>query len=197
MRNGYGDVRRRVVFVAVAAIIFLSFVQNGSFAQSATITVFADEIGSSCTIVDDSERLFDLHVIAKVVGWTLYGLRFRLADSPGFTADYVSETIYAEAFSGDLPSGLFAGYSCVNGLLHVATVTYLGHGTSQPCSYLEILPYPQSETGSAEIMDCYFDVYPAASEGPLLVNATPGQCEPWCTIAARETTWGAVKSLYR
>jgi hypothetical protein len=187
-------------FLLVLAITgCLTFSSPHLLAQSspATITAFADPLGASCTLLDDGEKMFEVYIIQSPAGG-LVGSRFRIAGSPGIGAEYVSATVHLPFFMGDVQTGIDIAYGyCASGSLLLVTVTYLGHGTSQTCSYFEVLPHAQSYTGGIDVMDCQFDTWRASTLGPLLVNTVEGQCVPWCTVATRPTTWGALKALFR
>jgi hypothetical protein len=76
-------------------------------------------------------------------------------------------------------------------------MTYTGHGASNPCAYLEVLPHPESFTGGIDVDDCHFQWWQASTLGRLLVNPSPDQCTPWCVVGVQSSTWGGVKALYR
>jgi hypothetical protein len=180
------------------SVFLLSFPSHGQL-STATITAFADQAGTSCTLFDDSEKTFDVYIINTITpGFGLAGSRFRVATSPGFSAAFVEEQI-PFLHSGSVRDGVTVVYgTCLPGTFLLATVTFLGHGTSAPCSAIEVVAHPESHyPGSIDVMDCHFDWLPAPTKGPLLVNAVEGQCAPWCIVALEPTTWGAVKALYR
>lgn len=166
-----------------------------------SISLFSDPNGDSCVLIDDGDGPLNIYVVQKtplVRGWV--DSRFRVSNSEGFNADYVGEVIHAFAHVGDLRAGIEIVYGhCDTGtVLLLATMTYMGHGDSSPCAYLEVLPHPQSYSGGIDLMDCNFDTYKGSTLGPLLVNPTSGTCSSWCTpVSVESSTWGAVKALYR
>ena len=158
------------------------------------ITLFADPAANSCSITDQAEGPFTVYVIHVNMSGFAWS-DFRVTESSGFLATYVSETVETLNHVGDFRSGINVAYgSCVDGPLLLGTITYEGHGTSQPCSYLDVVPwrFPWVDT-----QDCNFQSFAAPPLGKLCVNPQPGLCEPWCSVATEQTTWGGVKALYR
>jgi hypothetical protein len=191
---------RASVTCVFAILVIAASTESSAQYVPATITLFSDPSGDSCTLIDDKEGLLNVYVVNKIApGLGLVGSRFRVASSEGFNAEYASELIHLPAHMGDLRAGVDIAYNyCYSGSLLLATITYMGHGTSSPCGYLEVLPHPVSYFGTIEVMVCNFDTYPGATLGPLLVNPSSGQCAPWCgPVSTQSTTWGAVKALYR
>jgi hypothetical protein len=171
-------------------------------APGGNISVFADPFGSTCFLMDDAPRAFSVYVVHTNVDNSngITATEFAFVTSEGFTATYLSETIHYPTYYGTLAGGISIGFGICAlepGLL--ATVNYVGHGTSEACSFLDTgpnltLPYVLTEPLA---IDCIFNDYPAPSVGRLLVNPAPGQCSPWCVVATQQTTWGRLKALYR
>ncbi|HEX6791743.1 MAG TPA: hypothetical protein VF247_10575 [Candidatus Krumholzibacteria bacterium] len=188
----------RVFIVAVLfALITALFGSRPVAAQYApgNITAFADPTGTSCSITDQTPGPFNVYVFHTNFGG-MYGVNFRVSESGGFHATYLSETLEAPGHYGDFRNGIDLVYgACRNGPVLLGTISYEGHGTSESCSYLDIVGwhYPWPETG-----DCIFMDYPAPPLGKLYVNPQPGLCQPWCgVVATAPATWGKVKALYR
>jgi hypothetical protein len=163
-----------------------------------TVTLSSDPIVTSCTLVDNQEGPLKVYVINEIAADGLVSSSFRVASSAGFSADYMGETIHLPFHIGDLRTGIDITYAyCATATVLLATMEYMGHGTSSPCAYLEVLPHPDSFSGSIEVMDCAFDTLRGGTLGPLLVNPLSSQCAPWCVVSVQSSTWGAVKALYR
>jgi len=188
--------RARVTCV-FAILVIAASTESSAQTVPSTITLFSDPNGYSCTLIDNQEIPLNVYVINESRG--LVDSRFRIASSEGFNADYLSEVVHMPFHIGDLRAGIDIGYGyCATGTLLLATITYMGHGSSSPCAYLEVLPHPVSYFGTIEVMDCAFDTLRGSTLGPLLVNPSSGQCAPWCSpVGVQSTTWGAVKALYR
>jgi hypothetical protein len=162
-----------------------------------TITVFADQLGSECTLEDHDSRALRVYVLHTSSTGAIESM-FKVSPSLGFAAAYVGETVNASAFSGNTQTGLAVRYNeCIAGTFVIATIDYMGAGQSANCSYLEVVAHPLSPTGYIDIIDCYFGMWGVVTLGKLLVNPTAGNCTPWCTVSTRQSTWGAVKALYR
>jgi hypothetical protein len=189
--------------VAIATMVALFALHpSPSFAQNAngSVTLFADESGTTCTLQDTAPGPLMMYVIHRIPeGWGNVACRFSVAASPGFGGTYVGETIHAAFWLGTLRDGIDIAYGqCALDAQLVATITFQGHGTSEPCSYLEIVPHPENWLGAIEVMSCSFETRPAPTLGRLWVNPDGEACSPWCaTVPTHETTWGGVKALYR
>jgi hypothetical protein len=157
------------------------------------ITVFGDQAASTCSVTDTAPQVLTLYVFhTNFSGMAISD--FRLTASSGFLATYLSETYSQPGHFGDFRNGISFGYGvCANGPLLLGSISYQGHGTSEVCSYLDVVawrfPWPATE-------DCIFEDYPAPPLGKLYVNPSP-QCQPYCAVATEPTTWGSVKALYR
>jgi hypothetical protein len=185
---------------ALLALVVCVFPAHSSAQFSpGTVTAHSDEIGSSCSLLDDADKIITVYVFTHVApSFGLGAVRFRLVSSTGFSATYSSEVI-PYVHTGNTQDGLNVAFgTCLSGDILVATVSYIGHGTSTSCSYLTVTGHPQSYfPPNIDVMDCEFYWLPASTDGPLNVNPAGGQCSPWCVVAVNQATWGAVKALYR
>jgi hypothetical protein len=158
------------------------------------ITVFADEAAASCSITDQTPGPITVYVMhTNMSGMAVSD--FKVAESIGFLATYISETIETIGHVGDFRNGITLAYgTCRDGPLLLGSISYQGHGTSTPCSYLEVVAwrYPWPYT-----TNCTEHDYQAPPLGRLYVNAQPGECPLWCSVATEQSTWGRVKALYR
>jgi hypothetical protein len=197
--QGVSRMKLASVFCALVIPLFGASAQSRAQTVFETVSLFSDPNGDSCTLIDDKEGPLTIYVVNKIPpGFGLVDSRFRVASSEGFNANYVSEVILMPFHLGDLRAGIEIVYNyCYTGTLLLATMTYMGHGGSSSCAYLEVLPHPESYTGGIDVMDCYFSTLEGSTLGRLLVNTSPGQCSPWCTVGVQSSTWGAVKALYR
>jgi len=122
------------------------------------------------------------------------------------TMTYVSETHFVPAV-GNVNDGLSACYGSCQFSVLIATVLYIGHGTSSSCSQINVVPYP-GETAvegircdGAPVALVSRDIFVGAdpsncgcTDGELFVG-TPRtfNCEP---VAVQSSTWGSIKALY-
>lgn len=162
--------------------------------QPGNITIFADPAASTCFVEDAGPGTITLFVLHTNFSEMLSS-SFRVVESAGFHAIYVSETVSTSVHGGDFRSGIFLGYGeCQNGSLLLGKLTYATLGTSEACAYLdvvagEIYPWPEAQS-------CLFEAYPAPPLGKLYVNPD-GQCQVWCSVPTQASTWGKVKAMYR
>jgi hypothetical protein len=186
---------------SVAAFFFiLAALSVGIGAENAraqpspgNLTVFADQSASSCSVNDTAPGVVTVYVLHTNFSEMLSS-DFRVAVSSGFHGTYLNETHAQLGHVGDFRNGISFGYGgCASGPLLLGTMSYQLAGTSEPCSYFDIvafrLPWPWTE-------DCSFNDWPAPPLGKLYVNPSP-QCPPYCVVATEPTTWGSVKALYR
>ena len=160
------------------------------------IQIAADEQGLNCMLSDAPPRVVDVYVLVRsLVGVT--AASFRVWQSPGFTGQLSGVTVSDASYFwlGDVESGVDVAFAaCLTGQVPVARLTYVVLGTSESCSYLDVLAKVDDEMGTPWLLDCAFMVTPPAVWA-LAINWVNG-CGI-CPNATQQTTWGAVKALYR
>jgi hypothetical protein len=186
--------RNTVLLALAAACVSGASEVAAQYPPSGNITVFADAAGSSCVLLDETSSQFTVYIIHTDSDEKLSS-DFRVLESAGFLATYISESILPLGHFGDFRSGISLGYGlCQAGSIMLGSIVYQGQGASAPCSYLDIVahrfPWPATQA-------CVFSDHESPPLGKLYVNPQPGGCEPWCLVATRQSTWGSVKSLYR
>jgi hypothetical protein len=159
------------------------------------IAVIPPSPGGECTLADKQAGQLTAYVILYF-GINVGEMRFRVETGGGFTGQLLTETYGSLNTIGNVTDGLGVFNLGCPPLERLVTLTYQTFGTSPPCSYLEVLPYP----GDAEITawDCDFNPMSVSTPGTTWVNNN-GSCGlVWCsTVATRPSTWGKVKALYR
>ena len=167
----------------------------------------------SCSIVDTP----GLHVIQVVHRFSAgaVAVRFRIAADPGMNMTYVSET-HPFLSLGNVQDGLAVCFNeCTAGTTVLATVTYMGYGTTvAPCSLIRVVP-PAIVSPTPDMMNCdgapeaatgtHLEVRPVGSSGCNYCNthmestSYPGQPQFFtCSgVPVEPRTWGMIKSLYR
>lgn len=163
-----------------------------------------------CVLFDEGPGIHTVYVVHQFnVGAT--AVRFKLAQTPGMTMTYLSETHPFASTSGSTQSGISVCYgSCTPGDQIVATVSYMSYGTSSPCSQILAVPHPAAQTvegirceGAPFVMfveDLWVSTLAGACGGcPATSHGFPGSpqtfdCNP---VSVASTTWGAIKALYR
>jgi hypothetical protein len=193
----------------IAGILCVLAIPSEASARVGEVVIAPDDVTYSCNVVDVEAGIQELYIAHfNFSGPPVSGLRFRLESSPGMTMTYLGEEHYAPVLAGDTQSGITFCYgSCVGTLLvRLAKVTYMRYGTSG-CSSIKVAPHPDSNTIDVLLCDgtpSYADgrsLYVNYCAGPICDGRYYGHptdpfvfCAP---VAAKQTTWGAIKSLYR
>lgn len=155
------------------------------------LEIYADPALSHCSLSDNSSRLVNIYV-AESTPYGATGLRFRIAESPGFTGIWLNETS-PFATVGNSRTDLSIGFGiCEVGQFTVLNMQYQLFGTSA-CSTLSIAP----ANGISEPIctGCVFSELPCIGYMSLHVNCDGSfDCNP---VATEVSTWGSVKALYR
>jgi hypothetical protein len=151
-----------------------------------------------CDIADAQPGLATVSVVMRFSDTPTIGAAFRIGSGGGFAGVLVSED-YPDSWYGNVTDGVQVGWRfCRDSRppFELVRLTYQLDGTSAPCSFLEVLPYPGQSSILAQ--DCNGDVFPARTSGYMWINWEPSCGHQWCSILATEpTTWGRVKALYR
>jgi hypothetical protein len=98
-----------------------------------------------------------------------------LVESPGMNMVSVSTIINPDFLSlGDIRAGITITYTRCQTVfpLLLATLTYFGDGTSEPCSFIEIAPDPTLD--DIEVVSCSFEI--RVAEGGRAVVNHDGSC---------------------
>ena len=175
-----------VLSLAIPDIVVAQLVPGGG-----TVSLYSDAGLTNSTYQDDAINAFSIYVVHNAVTFeAAHAIRFRVEASSGITFIWLSETSPKPTVIGDSRTGIEIGYgACLipdAGL--ILQIQYLGIGTSEPCSFLRVVPHPAAPSGEIEVVLCV-GMGPASAVGKdLLVN---------CTVPVQETTWGRIKSLYR
>jgi len=125
------------------------------------------------------------------------GAYFRIGAGGGFTGVLVEETWASPTIHlGNVTDGALVNYgACRPDRFEIVRLTYQVYGTSPPCSYLEVLPYPGDS--SVLVVTCAGGEVATKPWGPLWVNYTPQCGAAWCVLATESSSWGKIKALYR
>lgn len=155
------------------------------------LQVYADPSLTQCTLTDTSPRIAHIYVAA-----TSYecgtGVRFRVAESAGFTGVWVSEVSpYVPVGNSRTDVAMGFGFA-LTGQITLLDMTYQLIGTSV-CSTISIAP-PQGFSVPI-CTGCIFIELPCTTGEPLHVNCDGSfNCNP---LTTESSTWGRVKALYR
>jgi hypothetical protein len=158
-----------------------------------SIGIYEDPQALICQISDpggpSTKLIYIVHTneLAVPVG----GSAWKLEWDAGMTMTWISDTSpYFRV--GNAQDGISIAYvPCASGTFLIDTVSMMSAGTSAPCSRFRLGPHPSM---GLSILRCSsFDPLPfVPGEGIVNANAS---CA--CTVATEQTSWGAIKSLYR
>ena len=153
--------------------------------------LYSDADLTDSTYQDQSIGAFSVYVVHRGVTFdAAQGVRFAVQTSPGVTFAWLGENSPMPTVVGDSRTGISIGYgACLipdPGL--ILEIRFLGIGTSEACSFLNVVPHPQASSGEIEVILCVGLEAVSATGEKLLVN---------CPVPVEQTTWGKVKSLYR
>lgn len=82
--------------------------------------------------------------------------------------------------------------ACLSGPIHLATIHFFG-SNEPPCTYVGIVPHPDSPSGRIEGFDCAETRF-FPTGGQFIVNPVYYYCGCW--VPVQQTTWGGIKALY-
>lgn len=157
-------------------------------AQDDWIGVYGDDEAGTCRINDMTPGLVYVYVFHQG-SIPAIGSQFRVSASGGTTMSLVSTTVNPSFLSiGSPESGISFSYtSCQSTFpLQLLTLLYLSSGTTPACETIDIVPHPEAETGSVEIVDCSIQTLPVSSSqaviNPNLFCLCTGEPAPLTTV---------------
>jgi hypothetical protein len=178
---------------ALLSFMLLLALPVAALGQAGYIGLYADPAATECAISDRGGSEVKVYVVHQATSGAASS-EWRIAAAGGFGMTYVGET-WSTAVIGDTQSGVSASYgACLAAPILLCTVTYVSHGTSPACAYLEVVADPGSVNGTIDVVDCSSRVVPA-SGGKLFVNADDS-CPCGQTSGVYTTDWGRIKALF-
>jgi hypothetical protein len=181
----------RKAFMILTSLLVLT--AGAAFGQTGYIGLYADPEGVDCTTSDNGNGQVTVYVIHRAVSGTT-GSQWRIEASDGFDMTYLGESLSYVAM-GNTQSGVSLSYgSCLGSQILLCTVTYATNGSSSPCSYLQVVPDPNSDSGAIEVMDCASQKY--TGTGSRLYVNPDGSCECGHVNPIEETGWGRIKAMF-
>jgi hypothetical protein len=193
LTKGAGIMKKFVLTVlAVAALAAPAAAQTGD------ISVYADAAGTSCSVSDNTApfAFIDTYIFHKHLVGGATASQWRVDLTGGTTMTYSGQTeAPGMLLIGQANDDLSVAYGgCLAGDILLVTVRYIGVGTSPPCSGVEVNPAPSSPIpGEVAIADCAFQ-FAVVGQGQAIINEDVS-CP--CNVAVAQTTWGAIKALYK
>ncbi len=178
---------------ATLALGLLAAVSTSATAQH-KIALYADAAHSVTEAFDNSPGMLTLYVVHE--GFELDGTAafFKIVGSPGFTGVWTGETT-SFLFMGTSQTGLSLAYGefCLPTPVPLVEIQYALSGTSDECSFLEVVAHPDVDIfgGPPVTMDCDLTERSAIG-GRLIINPNP-DCS---SLPVHTSTWGRIKVLY-
>jgi hypothetical protein len=183
-------------------ILFLLVAACLASAQPGSIEIFADPFGAICDFVDAVPGLvFAYAVHVYTPGAT--SARFAVVWETGMRMAYLGETVTPPYYGvGNSRTGILISYgSCVTSPNMILTYSFFAHGTSDPCSYIFIVPIP--DIGIVQVEDCASPPNLLSTHGGCAPINDDGSCPcvfrycPPPPVPVEQSSWGQIKSLYR
>ena len=189
-------------FGILTLVICLSSMRTG--AQAEIVALYGDSLETgTCDGSQFQPQALAIFYIFHYSSSGATGSRFAISPPNCLTfGGIIGPFLFQPAFpsTGTLETGIEFNYgACLSGWIYIGVVGYwdlLGL-TSGFCCEHPILPHPSASSGQVEAMDC--------SNSPKVATAHSGivgvneSCP--CSVVTgirgdRQTTWGAIKSLY-
>jgi len=170
-----------------------------AFGQGGQIGMFRTASGIICQVYDQAGLVSIPVVHVLTPGAT--ACQFS-APLPGCwtNAIFLSDTAVFPVTIGSSQAGVAVGYgACLGSPIHVLTINVFSQTPiTDPyaCCGWPVLPDPNVVSGKIEVVDCVNDLLYADGVMSYVVAGEGNQCED-CTTATEQSTWGAVKALYR
>jgi len=143
--------------IALVAGILALVAFSPTYAQRASIGVYADPAGNDCGVADNGPGVIPIYVVVRSLSAIgLVGTQFS-APIPDCLvgATWVSDTHVFPVSIGDSQSGLAIGFgTCRDWSIHVLTINVQVQGSTEGCCRYAFLPHPESTLGGPEFVDC-------------------------------------------
>jgi hypothetical protein len=169
-------------------------------AQFGVIGVYTDQMASGCEIADGGQGVVNLYVV-HTLGAGATAVQFKLQPSAGFGATFIGDTYPFELYLGNSQTGISIAYGdCLSGTVVVLGVTYLFLGSSDTCSYIDVVgdPAEVNYPGEPIVADCLpmFERAVHPIQGTRFMVNPDQICRCVLPVPVRESTWGQIKALY-
>ncbi len=181
---------KRVLLLSLGIILSAGM----AFGQAGYIGLYSDFGYTNCTMYD-TPGLQTIYAVHKAsTGST--ASQFRIAVDPGMTCITVGVINGFPTTIGSPETGISVAYgACFSSDILLLTWNFLCSGTSATCSMLRIVPDPSALSGTIEVVDC--DQFKLVGGGSIMYVNPDGNCDCGEIVPVRESSWGAIKSLYQ
>lgn len=152
----------RVSLVVSLAVVCLLLACGLAFAADATIGLYQDENGNSCSF-NNAAGFTTTYVVVKPGTGGTRGVRFSAPIPSCFDATYIAETIpFLVVGTGNSQDGIsLSARDCQTAPFSVLSIVYMNNGSTTPCCAYPVLADPF--TGVLEAVDCDFAQTPITS----------------------------------
>ncbi len=159
-RLGSYRVTSFAAFFMVVSLLVVATLPARVVAQNASIGIYSDATGNSCSFTGDAPGLVTAYVVVRPDGNGLTGIQFAAPLPSCFAATYISETVPVELLSiGNSQTGIsIALPACARNPVSVLQINYMQIGGTSPCCQYPIVADPGA--GSIMATDCAFQDVP-------------------------------------
>jgi hypothetical protein len=174
-----------------------------------TVEASAEEYQYNCQLGNTQPGIVQTIYIRQTFNVGSTAARFKVTLEPGVEMTYLSETHPFPSTAGDTQTGISVCFGeCLLGNQILATINYMTTGAGPLCGKILIVPHPNAE--NVDVLQC--DGSPISAYirdlhvvGPGWAGGCPGvhrfggvsEVFDCVRLAVQQTTWGAVKALYR
>jgi len=145
--------------VSVCFALILLFALSAQ-AQIPKVSLYADPVGVTCNIVDQSPGVLRMYVVVTDAPGTVTAVRFAAPVPECMTGvSWSSDELVFPISIGNSQEGITVGVPyCAETPLHVLTINYVGQGLSQTCCHYPVLPDPSELEGEIIVVDCDYEM---------------------------------------
>lgn len=184
----------------VVVVVFV--VGTAGIAHAEFIGIFKDTNGCPCEITDRGAPGVISIVVLHVEALGATASQFRVEIPGSMVWAWVGETSFFPIHIGNSMDGIAVSYGgdCLSGTFQILSIDFFVQGLAPECSYVRVVPDPNTLSGEIEIVDCSSQVSYGYSTEDIVNSNVSCQCAPGPVscypVPVNETTWGGVKSLY-
>ena len=149
----------RVSLVVSLAIVCLLLACGLAFAADATIGLYQDEFGNSCSF-NNAPGFVTVYVVVKPATGGTRAVEFAAPIPSCFNATYIGESVpFLVVGSGNSQTGIsLSARDCQTGPFSVLSILYMTSAGTTPCCPYPILADPA--VGEVQAVDCSFNYQP-------------------------------------
>lgn len=195
----------------LAALFVALFVSAASASGQFFVAFYADRNGTSCDIAANNPGFLEVHVVLEGSGLAT-GTGFRALKPPCMrSAVWIADAWNPEGgvATGTLgntqhPDGVGVFFVCHSLPVYLGRIMYIVTEPTDPCCRYEPTPFlgegPPYNIKMFLMSECNvpnFDLFSEAAQPKGVVMNPNASCMCDLPLPVHDTTWGAVKALYR